>query len=772
MSREGVFMEIKTKKETLISNSEISYYHRCNGSSTSEKTMTLTSFLNNIKKGTWRAAIFEIRETQDKKIRKELKAKHLPCVTISGTFPTQRENDAEDKIHSGFICVDFDDLPDVEGTKTLLNNDKFSYAVFKSASGTGLALIAKIDGEKHTLSFDGLKKYYEETYNLKIDKVCGDVARLRFASYDPDLFLNFQSDTYIPQKPSVVRKQQKATPMPLDVQEEQVLYMVNQIVEQDKIIFRKDDNYSEWRNVGFSLADALGEQGRKYFHRISEIDEAEYDKRTTNNQFDKCLKSNGNRKEKKCKIGYFIHLAKESDIRTHKGLKNQRRFTEGGKCVFEPLLEGRIYKENGDKRFIIYNSQLLMYENGYYKYFKDEIHLKKLGNQIEYVHDGRAQKSKEILEILGHQHHEMTEIKVNQNPHLINCKNGILDINTMELLEHTPDQIFTYQIPVKYDPNAKYDLWESFLEQVLVSEDKLETDYQLLEVLKRFFGYCFYTKLPFHECFILFGSGRNGKSVVTKILEKLFEGFYSGLHFEDIAKDRFATSELSGKLLNISSEFSAKFKMDEREFKRIVKGETMHAQRKHEKAFLLTPTVKHIISTNILPRSRDKSLGFFSTINILPFHKKFLPKDELDEIEDKELQEKCGLRIPNYEDKFIDELPGIFLWSIKGLKLLLAEKGFPYSEQISKTKKTFIVHNSSVESFFDEKTEDDCMENILLSTGYRAYMKFCGEYNIPPITLKWFAIEGRNLGYEILKMGDGKKTHIRGIMLKNEADDC
>ena len=368
---------------------------------------------------------------------------------------------------------------------------------------------------------------------------------------------------------------------------------------------------------------------------------------------------------------------------------------------------------------------------------------------------------------MKHQHHERKQKKTNQKTKLINVKNGILDIDTMELQPHTPDIIFIYQIPVNYNPEAKCKQWKKFLKDVLVTEDKLKPDIRLIKNVRRFIGYCFHTALPFHEAFIFYGNGRNGKSVITKVMEMLFEGLYSTIHFEEIGDDKFATSELSGKLVNISSEFSANFKMDDRQFKQIVKGEAMTAQRKHEKAFQLKPTVKHVITTNNLPRSKDKSLGFFSAINIIPFHKTFLPKEELDRI-DVEMKEKCELRIPKYEDKFIPELEGIFLWAIKGLKLLLKEGEFPYSKQIAKAKNAFIIHNSSVKMFFDAEVEEDSQEDTLLTEMYRAYVKYCVEYKVPPISNKWFATECRSLGYEITGMRSGGKNYVRGVYLKNE----
>ncbi|MDR1739150.1 MAG: DUF3987 domain-containing protein [Bacteroidales bacterium] len=68
-------------------------------------------------------------------------------------------------------------------------------------------------------------------------------------------------------------------------------------------------NYADWRDLGFALADALGESGRNYYHRLSRF-YPKYNQSETDKQFDKCLKSNGNG----VSIKTLYHLAKSAGI--------------------------------------------------------------------------------------------------------------------------------------------------------------------------------------------------------------------------------------------------------------------------------------------------------------------------------------------------------------------------------------------------------------------------------------------------------------------------
>lgn len=68
-------------------------------------------------------------------------------------------------------------------------------------------------------------------------------------------------------------------------------------------------NYADWRDLGFALADALGESGRNYYQRLSRFYSG-YTETETNKQFDNCLKSHGHG----VTIKTFYHLAKETGI--------------------------------------------------------------------------------------------------------------------------------------------------------------------------------------------------------------------------------------------------------------------------------------------------------------------------------------------------------------------------------------------------------------------------------------------------------------------------
>lgn len=67
--------------------------------------------------------------------------------------------------------------------------------------------------------------------------------------------------------------------------------------------------YNAWVNLGFALADGLGENGREFFHRLSTL-HCDYDHTATDRQYTNCLNGRGSG----ITIASFFHYAAEAGI--------------------------------------------------------------------------------------------------------------------------------------------------------------------------------------------------------------------------------------------------------------------------------------------------------------------------------------------------------------------------------------------------------------------------------------------------------------------------
>jgi hypothetical protein len=173
---------------------KVSFYK--NIKSVSPKEVDLYRILDIIKDGTYQELIKNVRLYINNDEKRSEEKKKLPLVGFGGTFSTRGNDNLVQ--HSGLACLDFDHLLDVEATKAEVNRDKYTLSSFVSPSGDGLKVIVKIplvSTDKDYKSFySELQKHYNQ-YG-ETDEATKDISRATFLTFDPDLYLNTDSDLF------------------------------------------------------------------------------------------------------------------------------------------------------------------------------------------------------------------------------------------------------------------------------------------------------------------------------------------------------------------------------------------------------------------------------------------------------------------------------------------------------------------------------------------------------------------------------------------------
>lgn len=319
----------------------------------SDKTIPLDIFLENIKSGKWQDLVLPIRALKTKSERDEAKKK-VPGVTLAGKF--RKRADAELEQHSGYLGMDFDDLKEPETFKEAIGKDIHCLAAFRSISGRGVCAIFKVDPRKHKEAFQGLSKYLFEKYKELCDPTSINPSRLRFVSFDPNIIINYGSvqkfTQYIKDKPP--KKVDKAIYAPDDFGfvMEQVLSKRLNLVE----------NYYEWLRIGFALVHQFGENGRSYFHQLSQFS-SKYDPDVCDKQYNNCLKHKGSNvatiamfyyyarnagvsiySERTKKIAYAAAQGKKSGLDANQIANNLEKFENitGAEDIIKQVIENNI----------------------------------------------------------------------------------------------------------------------------------------------------------------------------------------------------------------------------------------------------------------------------------------------------------------------------------------------------------------------------------------------------------------------------------------------
>ena len=195
--------------------------------------------LERIRTGKSKALVEQARQATNKKDADEIK-KMLPAVCFSGTF--SRRKDSELIQHSGYIVLDFDNVSNIDQKRDELCAIRHITAVWLSPSGNGLKALVKIERDTmHKEHFDALMTDFPD-----IDKTGRNVSRLCFESYDQDIYINLDAETYT--KLPVKKEHKKLTKE-----------VVSEVVNDDDKIFQ---NLLTWMAA---KGDAFREGERNHF---------------------------------------------------------------------------------------------------------------------------------------------------------------------------------------------------------------------------------------------------------------------------------------------------------------------------------------------------------------------------------------------------------------------------------------------------------------------------------------------------------------------------
>lgn len=215
--------------------------------------LSTIEFFDGIKNGRWQDEVLEYRTGKREKTS-------LTSLTPSGVFSVRKIKGLLQ--HSGLICLDVDAKDQIaQMSIEVLKNDDYVNAIHASCSGNGgYAVYVKIDPNKHSEAYLGLEHYFLVNYNIVLDSACKDVSRLRFVSYDPDLYVNDKSKvfkTYLKKK-EIEKKNWKPLVVKSDFDE-----MVNKASSMNLF-----DDYDDYIKLAFSLTSHFGDAGSSYFHAL------------------------------------------------------------------------------------------------------------------------------------------------------------------------------------------------------------------------------------------------------------------------------------------------------------------------------------------------------------------------------------------------------------------------------------------------------------------------------------------------------------------------
>lgn len=302
----------------------------------------------------------------------------------------------------------------------------------------------------------------------------------------------------------------------------------------------------------------------------------------------------------------------------------------------------------------------------------------------------------------------------------INFQNSVLDIDTLEILNHSPDCGFRYVLEYDYDPLAKCPTFDKFLDDITQHNKKLQ------ESLLEFMGYAISNDSCWaQKALILDGTGKNGKSTFINILKALAgKENYTPLAIVDLGKEG-NRQMLDGKLFNIAEETPTKGMTDSSIFKALVGGGEVQVRQLYKGPYKMKNRAKMIFACNELPESQDKTNAFLRRLLIIPFTETF--------------SFSKGNRDPHIEEKILKELPGIFNRVIEAYKRLYKNQQFSLADKSIDALNNYHDSIDPVISWVNESVEAHPLGNgkdtnyNLLSDIYQEYRRYMEANGFKPL---------------------------------------
>ena len=274
----------------------------------------------------------------------------------------------------------------------------------------------------------------------------------------------------------------------------------------------------------------------------------------------------------------------------------------------------------------------------------------------------------------------------------IQFKDKIVDIKSNDIFDASPEYFACNPIPFKIGEYEETPILDKLFKE-WVGEKYARTLYEIV-------AFCLLCDYPIHRVFCFYGSGLNGKGSFMRFLKK-FIGVKNcaSTELDALMSSRFEVARLHKKLVCMMSETNFEEISKTSMLKKLTGQDLIGYEYKNKDLFEDMNYAKIMLSTNNLPPTTDKTIGFYRRWLIIDFPNMF---DEGKNIEE---------NIPDMEFENLAKK------SIKVLKEVLEYGKFTSEGTIGERAKKYEDLSNPFDKFWTENVKEDANESI----GKRAF---------------------------------------------------
>lgn len=339
-----------------------------------------------------------------------------------------------------------------------------------------------------------------------------------------------------------------------------------------------------------------------------------------------------------------------------------------------------------------------------------------------------------------------------QYENLICVNNGVLNIDTRELIDWNSKYLFLRKIPVYYHSKADCPLFKKTLTEVV---NKLD-----VTTIQEFIGYTLYPDNRLKRMLIEVGRHDTGKSTINELIRYFLGGqtFVSSLTLQDL-DTIFRPAELLGKMANICNELDKDGVKHVSRIKELTGGvDTVTVERKNEHPFQLKSRAKFIFACNDIPLAPTADDAFYSRCLIIDYPHQFVKGNDMDE--------NLHLKLRTEE-----EMSGILNFALDGYQNLKKNHGFTYDTNTEEKKVKYLgLTGNTVCKFISEHIVYEPETIMAKDNVYEFYKSLCSQNSVRwEVYQEFFRQLEQLLGnkVKIIRRGTGdREWALQGIGLK------
>lgn len=344
--------------------------------------------------------------------------------------------------------------------------------------------------------------------------------------------------------------------------------------------------------------------------------------------------------------------------------------------------------------------------------------------------------------------------ELDARPELFNCTNGTLDLSTMKFRGHEKGDLLTKMAGVKFEPEAQCPQWMDHLRVVFAGDDETIAAFQMV------LGYSLLQNNPEQIMFILWGSGKNGKSETVKTVARVMGDYAVNIEAATLMESRHADGgrarpdilRLRGARFVTATEPAEGDVLSEQLIKSVTGDHAVTARPLYGRPIEFKPGAKIFLSTNHKPKIKGRDEGIWRRIWLFPFVVT-IPADR---------------RRRDYGDFLYErEGPGIFAWMLAGLRRYLEKGKLDQPPAVAAATAEYRIESNPVGRFIKEMCVVDPRVRVGMSDLYDGYKTWCEVVNWKPLTKIKF---GEFVGTMFDKERDMVSRYWVGIRRKTEAE--